>query len=124
MVKALGGPSDFVRDHRKHLAVAPIVKPVFADGAGFVSSIRTRQLGLAVIELGGGRRVASDKIDHRVGLAGLLGKGDAVDGKTPLCVIHAADESGFIKAAAIVKAAYVTGDKPAVTPAVIERIGP
>ena len=123
MVKALGGPLNFVRGHRRHVAVAPIAKPVFADGSGFVSSIKTRDLGLAVIELGGGRRVAADKIDHRVGLAELLGKGAAVDGKTPLCVVHAADEDGFAKAAAIVKAAYVTGDKPAVTPVVIERIG-
>ncbi len=123
MVKALGGPADFVRNHLKHLKVAPVVKPVFADGAGFVSSIKTRDLGLAVIELGGGRRVASDKIDHRVGLAGLLGKRDQVNGKTPLCIIHAADEAGFAKAAAIVKAAYVIGGKPAATPVVIERIG-
>ena len=122
MVKALGGPSNFVRDHRKHLAAAPIVKPVFAGASGFVSSIATRDLGLVVIELGGGRRVAADKIDHRVGLAGLLGKGDVVDGKTPLCVIHAVDEDGFAKAAAIVKNAYVIGGKPAMTPVVIERI--
>jgi thymidine phosphorylase len=123
MVNALGGPSDFVRDHRKHLKTAPVVKPVFAAGEGFVSSIRTRDLGLAVIELGGGRRVAADKIDHRVGLAELAGKGAAVNAKTPLCVVHAADEAGFSRAASIVHAAYAIGGKPAATPVVIQRIG-
>jgi thymidine phosphorylase len=124
MVALLGGPADFLRNHDKHLATAPIVKPVHADRAGAVSSIRTRDLGIAVIELGGGRRIASDKIDHRVGLTNLLGKGAAVDGETPLCMIHAADEAGFARAAAIVKAAYAIGEAPPQTPCIHARIGP
>jgi thymidine phosphorylase len=123
MVKALGGPSNFIRDHRRHLAAAPIVKPVHADHDGVIAAIRTRDLGLAVIELGGGRRVASDTIDHRVGLAGLLAKGAAANSKTPLCLVHAADEAGFARASSIVKAAYILGDRPRQAPVVIERIG-
>ncbi len=122
MVSALGGPPDFIRDCRKHLKASAVIKPVFADDEGSVASIRTRDLGLAVIELGGGRRVASDKIDHSVGLADLLGKGAHTDRHTPLCNIHAADELSFDRAAAIVKSAYVLGDPPAAGPAVIERI--
>lgn len=124
MVRALGGPSDFVRNHGNHLGRAPIVKPVHADGAGVVMAIRTRDLGLAVIELGGGRRVATDRIDHRVGLSGLLGKGARADGATPLCLVHAADEAALARAAAIVKNAYVIGDAPPPRQSpVIERIG-
>lgn len=123
MVKALGGPANFVRNHRKHLAAAPIVRPVFADAAGAVSSIRTRDLGLAVIELGGGRRVAADRIDHRAGLSGLLGKGATADRRSPLCTVHAADEASFARASGIVKAAYAIGEAPEQTPVVIERIG-
>ncbi len=124
MVVALGGPKDLIATHGRHLAGAPLVKPVYADNDGVVTAIRTRDLGLAVIELGGGRRVAADKIDHRVGLASLLGKNFRADAKTPLCVVHAADEASFARAAAIVKAAYQVGDTaPAETPPVIERIG-
>ena len=75
-----------------------IVRPVFADVEGPVSAIRTRDLGLAVIELGGGRRVAADRIDHRVGLSALLGKGDIADRARPLCRVHAADDASFAKA--------------------------
>jgi len=123
MVGALGGPRDFLRDHRRHLGQAPLVRPVHADEAGQVTAIRTRDLGLAVIELGGGRRIASARIDHRVGLSGLLGKGERADSRTPLCLVHAADEASMARAVAMVKAAYRTGGEWRPTPVVIDRIG-
>jgi thymidine phosphorylase len=122
MVRALGGPADFLSRHESHLAAAPVIRAVHAAHEGTVASIRTRQLGLAVIELGGGRRIASDKIDHRVGLSDLLGKGGKADRATPLCRIHAADEASFLKAAEIVKNAYVLGEQPGRTPTVLARI--
>ncbi len=122
MVALLGGPANFIRDHDRHLAMAPIIRPVYADDDGIVTSIRTRELGLAVIELGGGRRVASDKIDHRVGLDRLLGKGFRTDFETTLCMVHAADEASFERAAAIVKSAYDIGEAPEVSPLIWARI--
>lgn len=122
MVKALGGPADFIDSPRKHLRQAPMIKPVFADVDGVVSSIATRQLGLAVIELGGGRRVAADKIDHAVGLDNLLGKNFRADMNTPLAMIHAADEAGFERAAKIVKAAYKIGGTVKELPPILEKI--
>ena len=122
MVRALGGPPDFLSRHAAHLAAAPIIRPVHAAQRGVVSAIRTRELGLAVIELGGGRRVATDRIDHRVGLSELLGKGARVDGTTPLCLVHAADEASFERAAAIVKSAYAVGDTPGASASVLARI--
>jgi thymidine phosphorylase len=122
MVRALGGPSDFLSRHESHLVAAPIIRPVFAALEGTVSSIRTRELGLAVIELGGGRRVASDRIDHRVGLSDLLGKGARAGREAPLCLIHAADEASFAKAAEIVKGAYSLGEPPGRTATVLARV--
>ncbi len=124
MVAALGGPKNFIRDAQKHLPMTPIARPVFASSAGFIQSIATRELGIAVIELGGGRRVASDKIDHAVGLSGLAGKASKVDARTPLAMIHARSEADFVKAAAIVKASYVIGEAPKPTPVILERIAP
>jgi thymidine phosphorylase len=124
MSKALGGPADLVENHGKHLAPAPLSRPVHAGDDGVITAIRTRDLGLAVIELGGGRRVAADRIDHRVGLSQLAGKGQRVDQATPLCVIHAADAESLARAAAIVRQAYSVGaTAPAPSAAVIERIG-
>lgn len=123
MVALLGGPVDFLQNHDKHLARAPISRPVFADDDGSVVAIRTRDLGLAVIELGGGRRIAIDTIDHRVGLSNLLGLGFHADFETPLCWVNAADEASFGKAAEIVKKAYTLGEAGASRACVLARIG-
>jgi thymidine phosphorylase len=122
MVQALGGPKDFLAQHARHLSPAPVIRPVLSPADGFVSAIRTRELGLAVIELGGGRRVASDAIDHRVGLSALLGKGARVARGQPLCLVHAADEAAFIRAAGIVESAYVLGEAPGESSTVLARI--
>ena len=122
MVVALGGPRDFVSNHAAHLAAAPIIRPVHAEAEGIVSAIHTRELGVAVIELGGGRRVASDAIDHRVGLSRLLGKGARADRAQPLCFVHAADEDSFSRAAEIVRGAYVLGERGGDQATVLARI--
>ena len=124
MVSVLGGPKDFVEKADAHLPKAPIIRPVLAKKAGKIAAIETRALGLAVIELGGGRRVASDRIDHAVGLTGLAGKGKAVAKGEPLAMIHARDAASFERAAAIVQKAYTLGAMPRKTPAIVERIGP
>jgi thymidine phosphorylase len=124
MVAALGGPLNFLSTHAKHLKRAPIIRPVYADDEGTVSAVITRNLGLAVIELGGGRRVATDTINHAVGLENLLGKGFRADFETPLCMVHAQSESDFEKAAALVTAAYTVGEDGASGPNIIERITP
>ena len=122
MVSALGGPNDFMEAPRKCLRAAPIARPVYADEDSLVSSIATRDLGLAVIELGGGRRRADDKIDHAVGLDQLLGKNFRADINTPLCIIHAQDEASFARAAKIVKSAYTIGGKVTELPPILETV--
>ncbi len=122
MTALLGGPKDFMERPDHYMKSAKIIRPVYADDEGAVSKIETRQLGLAVIELGGGRLRADDKIDHAVGLSNLLGKNFRADMNTPLCMIHAQDETSFNRAAQIVKTAYAIGDVVKETPPVIERI--
>jgi thymidine phosphorylase len=124
MVAALGGPQDFMERTSNYLKRAPIIRPVFGHEEGFVSEIATRDLGLAVIELGGGRQRAEDKIDHSVGLSNLLGKNFISNFEHPLCMVHARDEASFERAAHIIRGAYKVGDTPAEIPPVIERVGP
>jgi thymidine phosphorylase len=51
----------------------------------------TRDIGLAVVELGGGRRKATDTIDARVGFTQFVQLGKAVQAGDVLAVVHAAD---------------------------------
>ena len=122
MVSALGGPDDFMERPESYLTPAPIIRPVYSEHEGLVTSIATRQLGLAVIELGGGRRVASDKIDHAVGLSQIVGKNFRSDMNTPLCLVHARDEASFDRAALIIRNAYVVGAGAESWPPILERI--
>ncbi len=124
MVTELGGPSDFVTRYRDHLPVAPIVRPLVAERSGYVAGIATRDIGLAVVELGGGRRKASDTVDPRVGVTGLLPLGAEAGPDQPLAMIHAADEESAARAAALLGAAFAVSDiAPAPAPVILERIG-
>jgi thymidine phosphorylase len=124
MVAALGGPVDFMAAADRHLPRAPVVRDVVPARPGTVTAIDGRALGMAVIGLGGGRRVESDRIDPAVGLDRLAGIGDAVDSQRPLARVHAADTSTAGAAAAAVRGAYVLGDGPAApAPAIRGRVG-
>lgn len=124
MAAELGGPADLVECAEKHLPAAPLIRPVFADRPGVVTSMDTRSVGVAIIELGGGRRRADDVIDHAVGLTDVCTIGEQVDGDHPLAFVHARDETGFDVAAGRLKSAISVSDKaPAPSPVVIRRIG-
>jgi thymidine phosphorylase len=91
MVAALGGPADFVERPAHYLPAATIQLPVLAAHAGFVTVMATRDIGLAVVELGGGRRKAIDTIDPRVGFTQFAQIGQRVQTGDILAVVHAAD---------------------------------
>ena len=47
MVSTLGGPADFAEKPEKYLAEAAVIKPLYAEHAGYVNAMQTRNLGLA-----------------------------------------------------------------------------
>ncbi len=123
MVAALGGPTDFVERFDGHMDQAPVIREILPDGDGFVQAIDTKALGYAVVELGGGRKVSTDKIDHSVGLDWLLGIGLATDRDTPLCRVHARRDADADLAEARIRRAFKIGPNPVDTEALIrERI--
>jgi thymidine phosphorylase len=94
MVTALGGPADLCEKPEHYLKLSSLSKAVYPIKGGYVASIQTRQLGLAVIELGGGRKSPGAPIDHSVGLAQIAGLNDKVSpNETPLAIIYAKDEA-------------------------------
>ncbi|HET6522751.1 MAG TPA: hypothetical protein VFG47_23445, partial [Geminicoccaceae bacterium] len=128
MVRALGGPGDLLDAPDRHLPRAPIARPVHPEAAGFVAAVRTRQLGLAVIGLGGGRRHTTDPIDHAVGLCRVASIGEAVGpgpDDAPLAVGHARSAADAERAAAEVGAAFVlaAAAPPTPPPLIHGRIG-
>ncbi len=123
MVRALGGSGDPLHPSALDHARAPVQVPVAAPAAGHVRDIRTRELGLAVIGLGGGRTRPDQAIDPAVGLSEVLGTGREVEKGEPLALVHARDQAPAEAAVARVAAAYVIGGMPPpVRPVVVESI--
>ena len=124
MVTALGGPADLLEHPARHLAEAPVRVPARPAQAGFVTGMDTRAIGLAVVQLGGGRRASGDTIDHSVGLSDICGPGDFVDAERPLAMVHARDDNDAAAAAAALNAAVTLGEAaPAETPVVHDKLG-
>jgi thymidine phosphorylase len=125
MVFDLGGPADFVANHEAHLARAPVETAALAPRSGFVTGIATRDIGLAVVSLGGGRSRPDDKVDPAVGFTRLLPVGSEVRRGEALALVHARRDGEGARAAASVVAAYTIGEtKPQAGKSVIRRIAP
>jgi thymidine phosphorylase len=123
MVHALGGPSGFIDDCRAFLPKAEIGKTVSAPRSGYVTGIATREIGLAVVGLGGGRRKPGDTVDHAVGITDLLPVGAAVAKGDALAIIRARSETNAEEAAAAVLAAYSLGEaRPTRRKPVLRRV--
>ncbi|CDX32249.1 thymidine phosphorylase [Mesorhizobium sp. SOD10] len=125
MVSVLGGPGDFIENPEKYLPTAPVELAVKAEQGGFVTGIATRDIGLAVVTLGGGRSRPDDKIDHAVGLTRLLPIGAELRPGEALALVHARTNAEAEAAAAAVRAAYtIGGSKPPAEKTVLRRILP
>ncbi|WP_457940477.1 thymidine phosphorylase [Mesorhizobium sp. 10J20-29] len=125
MVSALGGPANFVENAAHYLPKAPVELAVEADAGGRVGGIATRDIGLAVVALGGGRTRPDDVIDHSVGLTRLMPVGSEVVKGEALGVVHARSQEEALRAAEAVRSAYAVSDgRPPTQKAVIRRIAP
>ncbi|CCN33024.1 thymidine phosphorylase [Vibrio nigripulchritudo SO65] len=122
MVTGLGGPVDFVENYDNYLEKAEIIKPVYAKESGVVSSMDTRAIGMAVVAMGGGRRVATDSIDYAVGFDQFIRLGEVANSETPLAMIHARSEEQWSEAAEALQSAIVVGGEYQKTPDVYRQI--
>ena len=86
-------------------------------------AIDGRALGEAVVHLGGGRLVQTDRIDPSVGLSQSRALGDALEQGDALALVHAADDSAAEAAVQAVLAAYVLGER-ATLPDLIRKTVP
>lgn len=101
-----------------------MIRAVPAPRGGYVSAIDGAALGMAVVNLGGGRVVEADLIDPAVGLSQVRRLGEEVCAGAPLATIHAAGEAAADAAEAAVLAAITLGDTAIEAPdLILERIG-
>ena len=124
MVTARGGPADFMDRMDAHLPKASVAEDIAPERAGIITSVDGRALGLAIIDLGGGRRHAEDSINYAVGLSNIAAIGESVGEDQPLCTVHAANNADAARAALAIRAAITIGENaPLPAPLIRQRVG-
>ena len=111
LVEAQGGDVDAV-DDPDQLPQAGLVEPVPAPRSGYLEGVQTAEVGLTVVDLGGGREEKGQPIDHAVGLVMHHRVGDLVQEGTPLFTVHANDQGKLRAARERVLGAHSFSDRP------------
>jgi len=123
MVHALGGPADFCERPEAYLPKAPVILEIPAPAAGYLAACDGHALGLAVVDIGGGRRKTTDTIDHSVGFDHILPLGSAVEKGQPIARVHASSREQAKRAGEALLASYtIAASAPQPSPVIIERI--
>lgn len=111
-VKAQGG-NPLVADDLNLLPQASTVIPVESKEKGIVSAINAEMIGKAALELGAGRKIKSDTVDHAVGVVLNKRVGEAVLYGEPLAFLHANSEDRLNEATKKIYQAFTIGSEPA-----------
>jgi thymidine phosphorylase len=112
MVAALGGPADLIERTDRYLPGAPVTSVIAPAESGYLVAVDARAVGNAIIELGGGRRRADDKLDLSVGFSDIAPIGAAVDRERPLAVVHAASDAAAQRAISNLRSACTVAQAP------------
>ncbi len=88
LVKAQGGDLDQIL-HPERLAQAPRTVTWTANRKGFITKMDTQAIGRILVELGGGRKKASDNVDYGVGFEFHRKLGAKVRPGDTIAIVHA-----------------------------------
>ncbi len=111
MVVAQGGNGRMV-DNPALLPKATFISDIKAPQSGTIQAIDTGEVGWAGVNLGGGRLVKTDQIDHAVGIILHAKVGDIVEAGDVIGEIHANDSMKQSLALAQILSAITIGDEP------------
>jgi pyrimidine-nucleoside phosphorylase len=98
---------------------APVRREVRAPRAGIVTRLSALPIGIASLELGGGRRTKDDRIDHSVGVVCSAKRGQTIEEGQVLADVHARDQESASRACEMVLGAYRIGDEAPYAPGIL-----
>ncbi len=116
LVERQGGDPAVLEDPDR-LPSAPFTGEHVAGREGWIAALDAREVGLAGVELGAGRRTRGAEIDPSVGFEILARPGERVEAGRPLVRIHAAGEADAEAARRRLEGAVSIVDRPPETPA-------
>lgn len=92
MIEAQSGDPKVVEDYSL-LPMAKNVHELRAQQSGYLAFVDTKEVGMAVVELGGGRKKKEDNIDHGVGIKFLVEGGSKVDAGDIVALVYFNNEN-------------------------------
>jgi thymidine phosphorylase len=124
MIAGMGGPVKFAENWARFLPEATVIREVSAQQSGFITAINGEALGMAVVAMGGGRSVETDRINPSVGYTDVVRLGAKVSKGHPLAFVHACRPDRADAAERALRAAIKIGStKPTLPDLIHERIG-
>jgi len=124
MIAGMGGPVKFAENWARFLPEATVIREVSAEQLGYITAIDGEALGMAVVAMGGGRSVETDRINPAVGYSDVVRLGAKVSKGNPLAVVHAGRPDRADAAERALRAAITIGStKPTLPDLIHERIG-
>lgn len=112
LVGAQGGDTTVI-EHPEQFPQAEYIQEIPSPITGSIHQIHAREVGLTVMQLGGGRERKGDPIDHAVGVVLHHRVGDNVERGDTLFTLHANDEGKAAQAVQRLLAATKISQKPA-----------
>ncbi len=89
MIASLDGPSNLFEQPWHAMKQANVTLDIISTQSGYLEAMDTRAIGLAVVELGGGRTAPSDSVDHSVGFDQILALGTKISKGDIIARVHA-----------------------------------
>ncbi|MDJ0764720.1 MAG: thymidine phosphorylase [Myxococcota bacterium] len=121
IVDAQGGDSLVCGDVTR-LPSAPEQTVVSAQADGYVRQIDPRQVAMAALAVGAGRRVKEDTIDPASGVVMQVRVGDGVQKGSPLAYLHHRGKGRDAALAHLADAFHISSTPPNAAPLIIERM--
>ncbi|GAA5143748.1 thymidine phosphorylase [Thalassotalea piscium] len=91
MITAMGGPADLLTNSENILPKANVIQDIIAPKSGYIGTMDTRAIGMALVEMGGGRVDHNQGLDYSVGFSHIKPKGSKVDAGDVIAKVHAKD---------------------------------
>ena len=123
MIHTLGGPADLLDNPWDSMQKANVILDILAPDHGYIAGMQTRDMGMAIVAMKGGRLANGQAIDHSVGYDRILPVGTLVNRGDVVARVHAANENQAQQASkAYLDSLTITESEPEVTPVIYQTI--
>ncbi|GHE82377.1 thymidine phosphorylase [Thalassotalea profundi] len=123
MIYTLGGPIDLLDNPWGAMQKANHIVEILAPEHGYISAMQTRDIGMAIVAMKGGRLANGQPIDHSVGFDRILPVGTLLNRGDIVARVHASSESeAKLASKTYLDSLTISESEPEPTPVIYQTI--